>query len=102
LPPISKPEPHKRVKARNARQHAAARKIAVDFTWKRAEGCCEICGRWVERPQNTMDPFGVGHVDEIVPRSLGGSDTDTDNLRLLCHYHHFPGPSGAHRKTVRH
>lgn len=101
MPPVPKPEPRRRQKARTKRQHAAARKIAVDFTWKRADHACEQCGRWVKRPRETDFPPDMGHVDEILPKSLGGSDTDTDNLRLLCHAHHFSGPSGAHRKTVR-
>jgi len=99
MPPVPKPEPRKKVKARTARQHAAARKVAVDACWKRADHCCQKCGRWVERPRDTEDWFLAGQVDEIIPRSLGGSDTDIDNLRLLCYVCHMP--YGAHRKTVR-
>ena len=101
MPPISKPESRKRVKARTARQHAAARKACVDAVWKRDDSTCQLCGSFVRRPTVTDFPPEWGHVDEIIPRSLGGSDTDLENLRLVCHLCHFSGPSGAHRKTVR-
>jgi len=101
MPPIPKPEPLRTVKARTARQHAAARKACVDAVWKRADHSCEMCMAWVWRPRETESILDVGHVDEIIPRSLGGSDTDLENLRLVCHQCHFSGPSGAHRKTVR-
>jgi len=101
LPPISKPEPRKKVKARTARQHAAARKACEDVVWKRADDNCELCGLWVRRPRESDYHPSWGHVDEIIPRGLGGDDTDPDNCRLLCHQCHFSGSSGAHRKTVR-
>src|SRR5678809_897648 len=101
MPPLPKPEPHWKARDRTRRQREAARQIAADATWSRADHQCEVCGRWVKRPKDTVYPFEMGHIDEILPRSLGGSDTDTKNLRLLCHDCHFSGPSGAHRKTVR-
>ena len=101
MPAVPKPEPLKRVKARTLRQHAAARKACVDAVWTRADHCCEVCRRWVKRPRETDDVLQVGHVDEILPRSLGGSDTDVENCRLTCYRCHFSGPSGAHRKTER-
>ena len=84
MPPISKPEPRKKVKARTARQHAAARKACVDAVWKRAESACEKCGCYVRRPTMT-DCFAYWrHVHEVVYRSRGGSDTDPENCKLLC------------------
>jgi hypothetical protein len=59
------------------------------------------CGTLL-RPANTARTRReVGHVHEIVPRSLGGDATDPDNCLLLCPGCHFNGPSGAHRKTER-
>ena len=84
MPPISKPEPRKRVKARTQRQHAAARKACQDVVWERARHCCEICGRWLKKPRETDSVLDVGHVHEIVYRSQGGSDTDPLNCMLLC------------------
>jgi 5-methylcytosine-specific restriction endonuclease McrA len=99
--PFLKPEAHWKVKARQDRQHAKLRKAAVDQKWKDANSSCELCGKWLKRPRETDVIEEMGHVDEIIPKSLGGSDTDPDNLRLLCHSDHFSGPSGAHRKTQR-
>jgi len=84
MPPVPKSESRKRQKARTARQHAAARKACVDAVWKRDRSACQICGRWVKRPRETDSPFLVGHVHEIVYRSRGGSDTDSENCQLLC------------------
>jgi len=95
LPPISKPEPRKRVKARTQRQHAAARAKCITAVWKRSENHCELCHRYVQHPRLSEWWVGWGHVDEIIPLWLGGDDTDPDNCRLLCHQCHFSGPSGA-------
>jgi 5-methylcytosine-specific restriction endonuclease McrA len=81
---LPKPEPRKRVKSRNDRQRAALRKRCVDAVWSRANAHCQDCGRPVCKPRETDNPFDVGHVHEIVPRSLGGDATDPENCRLLC------------------
>lgn len=100
---LAKPEPRKRVKARQQRQAAKARKACREAVWARAESRCE----WVEdgcRCNKALVPSGyvwihIGHVDEIVPRSRGGDPHDPTNCRLMCPAHHFSGPSGAHRVT---
>ncbi len=84
MPPISKPEPLKRQKARTQRQHWTARVACVTEVWKRADHCCEQCGRWVVKPAALPPPSEMGHVHEIVYRSRGGSDTDPKNCLLLC------------------
>ena len=92
-------------KARQDRADAKARKACVAAVWLRAESRCE----WVDGPIRCFQPVNLwasrafwmtlGHVDEIVPKSRGGSPHDPENCRLLCHAHHFSGASGAHRHT---
>ena len=94
-------------RARERRQAAKARKVCVDAVWKRAKARCEWrhagdirCYEPLKRPTDDGAWWGnVGHVDEIVSRAHGGSVTDPSNCRLVCHLHHFSGPSGAHRVT---
>jgi len=92
-----RPEPLKRVKARTLRQHAAARKACVDAVWRRENSRCWNCRREVMRPRETDNSFNVGHVHEIVYRSLGGSDTYPSNAVLLCPVCHRK----VHEKLVR-
>jgi hypothetical protein len=121
MAPNWKPEPHKRVKARAKRNAAVARRECTDAVWERAAGADQPTHGWCEcRGCAHCQPGGVrderceahvyraghyyrslGHVDEIVPKSLGGDPTDPGNCRLLCHGCHFSGPSGAHRITRR-
>jgi len=96
-----KPEPHAKVKARQKRQDAARRTMCVEQVWQRDRACCVLCGRPVRRTEAAYGVFDVGHVDEILPKSLGGDPGDVNNCRLLCPKCHFSGPSGAHRTTVR-
>lgn len=91
----------KQDKARQARADAKARRACVDEVWERAQGHCEECRVLVYRPGTAVVWLRYGHVDEILPKSLGGDPHDPDNCRLLCHPCHFSGPSGAHRVTVR-
>jgi len=100
-PPNWKPAKgsHKRAKAAADRKHAADRRACCDVVWARAGPFCELCRAFVHRAHTFYKL--VGHVDERIPKSQGGSDTDPDNCRLLCFACHFSGPSGAHRKTVR-
>lgn len=95
-------------KAAAARRYAVKRRKCCDDVWKREDAVpfgdtvmalCERCHRCVLRASSF--PFQLGHVDEKIPRSLGGDPTDLDNCQLLCHYCHFSGPSGAHRNTER-
>ena len=90
------------------RVNAMTRRQCMDVVWKRAGDTdgnfarCEWlegkpCGRTLVRGSRG---YYEGHVDEIVPKSRGGDDTDPTNCRLLglqcCH---FSVPSGAHRHT---
>lgn len=92
-------------RARRDRQDAKARRICTDAVWARQGdavegwGNCELCLAFVLRASESH--HNLGHVDEILPRSLGGDSTDPANCRLLCHDCHFSGPSGAHRLTDR-
>jgi hypothetical protein len=85
---IPKPEPRRKVKARTARQQAAARAACVVAVWKRTDHCCEFCGRWVKRPREATSALEIGHVHELVPRSLGGDPTDPNGCVLVCAFCH--------------
>ena len=92
-------------KASRKYQDAKARRSCTDAVWAR-DGCldegwgnCVLCGAFVLRASESH--LNLGHVDEILPKSLGGAEDDPANCRLLCHNCHFGGPSGAHRKTDR-
>lgn len=63
---------------------------------QRAGSCCERCGRWVS---DDMPDWSIrrAHVNEIVPRSRGGSETDPANCELLCPSCHMP--DGQHAPT---
>lgn len=63
---------------------------------KRAGSCCERCGRWVSDDRPEWHPQRA-HVNEKVPRSLGGDPTDPMNCELLCQACHMPG--GQHAPT---
>lgn len=81
-------------------QDAKARRACTDVVWGGREwGSCVLCRAFVLRASESY--WRVGHVDEILPRSLGGDPHDPKNCRLLCHQCHFSGPSGAHRLTDR-
>lgn len=60
--------------------HTRARKRACDEV-RRTERTCHLCGLPIDmRADHQRSSFGYT-VDEIVPRSLGGSATDRANLR---------------------
>jgi 5-methylcytosine-specific restriction endonuclease McrA len=81
-----KPEPRAKLKARLARQHAILRRAARWQCFERDGGCCVVCG--VPLHFNGMEPgateFNTAHINEIKPRSLGGSDLDLENLNCKC------------------
>lgn len=83
---IPKPEPRGKLKARLERQHAILREAARKIAYDRAGGCCEACGTPLKlNPSDEgADWYNVANVHEITPRSLGGSDIDERNLRVLC------------------
>ena len=83
-----KPEPRAKVKARTVRQFAAARAKCIAAVWKRDGHVCQRCGIWLKKHTETDNPFLIGHVHEIVPRSRGGDPTNPDECELLCEKHH--------------
>jgi hypothetical protein len=96
-------------KASQKYQDAKARKACVQAVWKRARARyawpedseyanCEQCGDLVWRDAVL---YAAGHVHEKLARSLGGDPHDPNQCELLCYSCHFPGKSGAHRRSVR-
>jgi 5-methylcytosine-specific restriction endonuclease McrA len=81
-----KPEPRAKLKARLARQHAILRRAARWQCFERDGGCCVVCG--VPLHFNPQEPgadwYNTAHINEIKPRSLGGSDLDIENLNTKC------------------
>lgn len=94
---LPKPEPLARVKARAAREWAAARKRCREVVYARDFMRCQRCRRQVSIDVPTWaDNFA--HVNEIVPKSRGGSATDPANCELLCRGCHLP--NGRHAPTA--
>ena len=93
---IAKPEPHKRVKARQRRQFAKARKTCRAVRYARDGGCCVRCGKWLHlNPSDEgADWFNVANINETRPRSLGGDPLNPDEQTTLC--------AGCHTGTGRH
>lgn len=81
-----KPEPRAKVKARLERQHAILRQAARKLVYERAGGCCESCGKplYLNPSDEGADWFNTANINEIKPRSLGGSDIDPQNLNCKC------------------
>jgi 5-methylcytosine-specific restriction endonuclease McrA len=93
---IPKSEPRENIKAREDRQHAKARSLTRWTVYQRDDGCCRRCGRWRKLHSDSL--FDLAHAHEIVPRSAGGSDTDTRNVLILCWSCHL---RGIHRQTIK-
>jgi 5-methylcytosine-specific restriction endonuclease McrA len=95
--PLVKPEPRKRTKARRKRKQAKDRTAARKLTLERSRFRCERCGVPV---CDFFPPWHAqrAHVNEKVPRSLGGSAVDLTNLELLCRMCHLP--NGQHAPTA--
>lgn len=81
-----KPEPLKRSKARKKRVKGKARAECRTVAYAKAEGCCCQCGRplYFSPKDEGADWYNVANVNEIVPRSRGGSSTDPDNANVKC------------------
>lgn len=77
---------HRKLKARLERQHAILRRAARWQCFERDGGCCVTCG--VPLHFSLSEPgateFNTAHINEIKPRSLGGSDLDLRNLNTKC------------------
>jgi 5-methylcytosine-specific restriction endonuclease McrA len=85
-----KPEPWRKVKARRQRAEADAREACVIEVFRRHGSRCGVCNRPVKRANDPRlrHEFEVGHVHEIVPRSLGGDPHDPMNCTLDCYRCH--------------
>jgi 5-methylcytosine-specific restriction endonuclease McrA len=94
---LAKPEPYKAVKARRKRAAATARRLARLDLLDRKGWLCERCGVRVSDLLPEWSPRRA-HVNELVPRSRGGSATDPANLEVLCQSCHLPG--GMHAPTA--
>lgn len=83
---IPKPEPRKREKARKDRQWRKDRKVCREAVYTAGGGHCVDCGKWLYlNPKDEgADWFNVANINEIVPRSLGGSAIDPANGNIKC------------------
>jgi 5-methylcytosine-specific restriction endonuclease McrA len=85
--------------------HKRTRKVARNLVWRREGGTadrdarCQRCGRVVSRDVSGFRDERA-QFNEMLPKSLGGSDTDPDNIELTCRVCHFGGPSGGHAPTA--
>lgn len=93
-----KPERRGVGKKRKQAQQRLSRAQCRAIVFKREKGRCQQCQRPVTDDVEPWRPERA-HVDEILPRSLGGSPVDPSNCRLLCQACHLPG--GTHRRTQR-
>lgn len=84
-----KGEARKAQKERRKRENQKRRNLCIDAVFARDRSTCQKCGAYVAHKR---DPWctehNIGHVHEIVPRSLGGSPFDPANCLLLCGTHH--------------
>lgn len=94
---IPKPEPRAKAKARADRKFAADRKRCRETVYERDGWQCQRCLRRVSIDVPTW-AANFAHVNEIIPRSRGGSAVDPDNCELLCRECHLP--NGQHASTA--
>jgi 5-methylcytosine-specific restriction endonuclease McrA len=87
MPPIPKPEPIKKLKARKKRQQAAKAKAFRDAVWKqRDHGRCRVCGGWCFRGLEGL----TGHVHHLRGRRVDPVNKyNPQRAVLLC--------AGCHR-----
>lgn len=84
---IPKPEPRAKLNARLDRQHAILRRAARRQRFEMDGGRCVSCGMVIPHLEGTepgATEFNTAHINEIRPRSLGGSDIDVSNLNTKC------------------
>jgi 5-methylcytosine-specific restriction endonuclease McrA len=91
-----KPERRSRVKKRAARVKALTRAQCRQIVFLREHSRCQRCKRKVTDDCWAWEECRA-HVNELVPRSRGGSPLDVANLELLCRECHLPG--GQHAPT---
>jgi hypothetical protein len=74
------------------RQAARAQCVAAVWQRERIENCESVvahcqhpgCGKLIWPLAYAAGVFSVGHVHEVIPRSLGGDPHDPDNGVLVC------------------
>lgn len=96
------PKPERRcyVKNRERGKKKLTRRQVIEQVYRDKKMTCERCGVRVKRPSECTwegDPR-MAHVNEKVPRSLGGDPLDLSNLELTCQGCHQP--NGEHAPTV--
>lgn len=95
----AKPERRRYVKNRERAKKKLTRAQVRELVYRREQMRCERCQRRTRRPNECTwegDP-AMAHVNERVPRSLGGDPLDPDNCELVCQGCHLPG--GQHAPT---
>lgn len=77
---------HKRLKAKRKRQFQKDRKACREVVYAKGQGQCVDCGKWLylNPGDEGADWFNVANINEIVPRSLGGSAIDPANCNIKC------------------
>lgn len=89
---------HKRLKAKRKREWLVARKATRSTVYEAGKAKCVDCGRWLylNLSEEGADWFNVANINEIIPRSLGGSAIDPANCNIKCAGCHTG--KGSHRK----
>lgn len=81
------------------RQRYLDRRQVRELVYRRESMVCERCTKQCKHPRECWpgDP-DMAHVNEKVPRSLGGDPLDLDNVELVCGACHLL--NGEHAPTV--
>jgi 5-methylcytosine-specific restriction endonuclease McrA len=79
-----------RAKRKQKRDDQTRRDQCRAEVYARAGGRCEHCGRGglVLLVRDARHEFDIAHIDEVIPRSLGGDPLDPGNCQCLCHACH--------------
>ena len=96
---LQKPERKRYVKNRDRAKKKLTRAQVREAVYRRERMVCERCGIRTRKPTECYwagDPH-MAHVNEMVPRSLGGDPLDPDNCELVCQACHLP--NGQHAPT---
>lgn len=95
-----KPERRRYAKNRAKAKRKLTRAQVRETVYRRERMRCERCDRRTKLPKDCLwggDPL-MAHVNERVPRSLGGNPLDPDNCELVCQECHLP--NGQHAPTA--
>ena len=91
---VARRQARQRVERANAREMRRACWRAV---YRREKGRCQRCSGRTSPRFPVWHPRRA-HVNELVPRSKGGSPYDASNCELVCQACHLP--NGAHAPTA--